>query len=79
LWRYRLNDSTWTWIAGDKGVNVYGKYSVRLLPTTNYYPGGRECAVAWYDSDKQEFWVFGGFGLGLGVLLAQGLLHKSLS
>ena len=62
LWRYRLNDSTWTWVSGDNIVNQRGVYGVKGVPSTSNVPGSRREAVGWYDSSRQEFWLFGGWG-----------------
>ena len=45
LWRYRVNDSTWTWISGGGGDNE---------------PRPRRAPVGWYDSLREEFWLYGG-------------------
>jgi len=62
LWRYRVNDSTWTWISGSYAVNQLGVYGTLGNVSTENVPGGRCCAVGWFDSSKQEFWLFGGSG-----------------
>ena len=54
LWRYRMNDSTWTWISNEEGEH-----------DEEGIPGARCCAVGWYDSLRQEFWLFGGENSGL--------------
>ena len=64
LWRYRLNDSTWTWISGSNTTNQRGVYGEKGTASTEYVPGARGSAVGWYDSLRQEFWVFGGWGFG---------------
>jgi len=51
MWRYRVDDSTWTWISGSYTTNNAGSLNV---------PGARAGAVRWFDNTNQEFWVFGG-------------------
>jgi len=62
LWRYRVNDSTWTWIAGSNTINQQGVYGEKGNASTTNIPGSRREAVGWYDSLRQEFWLFGGYG-----------------
>ena len=63
LWRYRMNDSTWTWMSGSNTIDqrgVYGELGV-------YTPGARQNAMGWYDSNTQELWLFGGNGFGTDI------------
>ena len=60
LWRYRVNDSTWTWISGDSLPNKAGIYGQKGIPNESNTPGARSHAVGWYDSSSQELWLFGG-------------------
>ena len=46
-----MNDSTWTWISGSDTSNAEGSESV---------PSARSAAIGWFDSIKQELWLFGG-------------------
>ena len=62
LWRYRVNDKTWTWISGNTTRNQPGVYGEKSNASTDNYPGSRHQAVGWYDSSTQEFWLFGGYG-----------------
>jgi len=62
LWRYRMNDSTW--ISGSDTINQPGIYGEKGIANTVNVPGGRYGATGWYDSLRQEFWVFGGDGYG---------------
>ena len=60
LWRFRVN-STWDMIFSDqnRGVCSFGEKGV---PSTTNFPCLRENAVGWFDSSREEFWVFGGAG-----------------
>ena len=63
LWRYRVNDSTWTWITGsNNSFDLAPIYGQRGVSSANNDPGSRYKAVAWFDSVRQEFWLFGGAG-----------------
>ena len=59
-----MNDLTWTWISGNNTRDQPGVYGTKGEPSTDNYPGGRYPAVVWYDSVREEFWVFGGHGYG---------------
>jgi len=60
LWRYRVNDSTWTWISGNKTTGSEGYYGDKGIPSVGNAPGARNQAVGCYDSLRKEFWLFGG-------------------
>ena len=57
-----MNDSTWTWISGNNTANQKGVYGEKGKANPSNCPGGRYAAVGWYDSLREEFWLFGGFG-----------------
>jgi len=60
----RMNDSTWTWISGSSSCNQIGVYGEKGVASELNVPGSRRNAIGWYDSRREEFWVFGGFGYG---------------
>ena len=60
LWRYRINDSTWTWMGGSSIINQQGVYGDIGIASSENVPGSRWGAVGWYDSLREEFWLFGG-------------------
>ena len=60
-----MNDSTWTWISGTDIPNQPGIYGEKGNTSTENVPGARYGAVGWYDSLRQEFWLFGGFGYAI--------------
>ena len=62
LWRYRMNDSTWTWMSGSITQNNLGIYGETGRPNRNNIPGGRRYANGWFDCSSQELWLFGGYG-----------------
>ena len=64
LWRYRVNDSTWTWISGSSITDQPGVYGEKGDGHIDNVPGARYGAGGWYDSDNAEFWLFGGYGYG---------------
>ena len=79
-----MNDSTWTWIAGSNTINQPAFYGEKGKANTTNMPGARYGAVGWYDSLRQEFWLFGGDGFSsngsLGMLFYStkiSLLHLS--
>ena len=66
LWRYRINDSTWTWVSGSNTINHPGVYGEKGIPNSDNYPGSRSGALALYDSCTQTFILFGGYGFDEG-------------
>ena len=64
LWKYSLNDSTWTWVSGSNAINQTGIYGEKGVVGADNIPGSRKQAFGWYDAVNQEFWLFGGHGYG---------------
>ena len=62
LWRYRVSDSTWTWISGSNKILQLGVYGEKGKANPNNFPGARYGAFGWYDNLREEFWLFGGLG-----------------
>jgi len=60
LWRYRVGDTTWTWISGSNTVYQPGVYVDKGNPSTTAKPGSVIFSVAGFDELKQEFLLFGG-------------------
>jgi len=63
-----VNDSTWTLIAGDFTPQP-PEYGSIGIPNITNLPGPRKGAAGWYDSLRQELWLFGGDGNGRGTSL----------
>jgi len=63
-----MNDSTWTWVSGTNIANHPGVYVEKGVPNKDYIPRARRGAVGWYDSLKEEFWLFGGTIAGYQVV-----------
>mgnify|MGYP007031706058 CR=1 FL=1 len=59
-----MNNKTWTWMAGSKVADQPGVYGEKGNGNSSTTPGAREYAGVWYDNSKQEFWMYGGFGIG---------------
>ena len=64
LWRYSVNNNTWTWMSGSNTTNQLGFYGEKGNGSTENVPGARSGAVGWYDELRQELWLFGGYGCG---------------
>ena len=62
MWKYQLNDSTWTWVSGSNETNQFGEYGEVGVANASNVPGARRSSVGWFDSDAQEIWIFGGDG-----------------
>jgi len=41
LWRYRINDSTWTWISGTNIIGHPGIYGEQGIPSIDNVPSAR--------------------------------------
>jgi len=67
LWRYEVNNNTWTWMGGSTTTNKAGVYGVKGNASIENVPGSRRGAFGWYDSLRQEFWLFGGFGYSINI------------
>jgi len=74
LWRYSVKNNTWTWISGSDAANQPGIYGEKGNASTENVPGSRYGAVGWYDSLKEELWLFGGYGYGNGSSTGAGVL-----
>jgi len=64
FWKYRVNDSTWTWVSGSNTINQPGIYGEKGISSRDNHPGARRYALGWYDGLNQEFWLFSGQGYG---------------
>jgi len=62
VWTYQIDNRTWTWVSGDNVRQKVGVYGEKGNGSNTTMPGARRDAIAWYDSTKQEVWVFGGQG-----------------
>jgi hypothetical protein len=62
LWRYQISDSTWTWISGGNTRYRLGIYGEKGKASLMNIPGVREDANIWYESTREEIWLFGGTG-----------------
>ena len=60
LWRYRVSDLTWTWMGGSDTPDQQGSYGMQGNATSENVPGARFGAFGWFNSLRQEFWLFGG-------------------
>ncbi|MFX1276261.1 MAG: kelch repeat-containing protein [Promethearchaeota archaeon] len=67
------NEIGWIWISGNNALDIYGVYGTKGVPGLITYPGSREGAISWTDSND-NLWLFGGEGFpefgggGLGYL-----------
>jgi N-acetylneuraminic acid mutarotase len=59
LWKYNINDNTWTWIKGAHANNQPGSYGTIGVPADNNTPGARNGSVSWTDI-KGNLWLFSG-------------------
>ena len=58
-------------MSGDMSSNQTGIYGQKGVAAASNVPGARRNAIGWYDSLREEFWLFGGQTDGSGTLGAQ--------
>lgn len=66
LFRYDLNDNTWTWMGGDTVVAALGVYGTLGVPSTYNVPGARCSVTATWADNSGNLYLFGGQGYGSG-------------
>ena len=47
-------------MSGSNTTRQLGVYGEKGTPNIANVPGARRYAIGWYDSSRQEFWLFGG-------------------
>lgn len=71
LWKFNRTTSQWAWMKGNDTYGATGIYGTQGVASSNNYPGGRQGAVSWKDT-QNNLWLFGGNGqdssLGTGTL-----------
>lgn len=68
LWAFNPNTDQWTWMGGSNGLDCpggicsqTGTYGTLGIPAAANYPGARNSAESWTDSNG-NFWMYGGGG-----------------
>lgn len=68
LWAFDPTTDQWTWMGGSSGLNCpggtctqVGTYGTLGIPAASNYPGSRNSASSWTDSNG-NFWMYGGIG-----------------
>ena len=59
-------EPAWTWLGGNNVKFDPPIYGEKGIPNSENVPGVRYGATGWYDSDNQQFWLFGGYGFSGG-------------
>jgi len=49
-------------MSGSDSSDQSGIYGVKGVSSPSNVPGARDGATGWYDSLREEFWLFGGSG-----------------
>ena len=60
LWSFDPSLKLWTWEAGSNLGSASGVYGTMGMSSLSNFPGARQFAAAW--SDSNTFWLFGGNG-----------------
>lgn len=63
LWHFDPEKMTWTWVSGSNTAFSQGVYGTQRQASINNFPGAREKALGWTDT-QGRLWLFGGFGSG---------------
>jgi N-acetylneuraminic acid mutarotase len=66
LWMYNPTTNEWAWEGGlntvpAKATGNAGNYGPIGVAGTDFYPGGRDTALMWFDASG-NLWIFGGLG-----------------
>jgi N-acetylneuraminic acid mutarotase len=65
LWEFNISSKEWTWTGGGSAFGGHGGlpgiYETWVTAAAGNYPGGRQAATSWTDSNG-NLWLFGGFG-----------------
>jgi N-acetylneuraminic acid mutarotase len=62
MWKFDGN--VWTWIHGEKDVNILGVYGATGEPSPDNRLGARALSVTWVTS-KQKVYIYGGIGFAM--------------
>lgn len=65
MWKF--DGSSWTWVSGDTLIGPNAVYGVKGVAASANKPGNRAYSISWKD-DAGNFWLFGGLGVGGGLL-----------
>ena len=63
LWRYDIDNETWTWVSGSDTYYQTGIYGTKGIAAPANVPGARNYSVSWTDQNG-DLWLFGGIGFG---------------
>jgi hypothetical protein len=60
LWKYTIQNNSWTWVGGDNTVNSNGVYGNKGVEDPTNNPSSRFSASSWVSNGS--FWLYGGNG-----------------
>ncbi len=63
LWKYNINDNTWTWVSGSLSLVNTGTYGTKGVSNINNIPSARAFAAGTVDASG-SYWIYGGDSLG---------------
>ena len=61
LWKYNPTSNQWTWVNGDKAIDVPGVYGTKGVTSSTNKPGSRYGSKTWMDASG-NLWLYGGYG-----------------
>lgn len=62
LWRFRLNNNTWTLLSGSDTEQQNSFHGLVGIPFQGNVPGARAGPTGWYDAAYGDLWLYGGYG-----------------
>ncbi len=60
MWSYDPTTGAWTFVAGNKAINMMGLAGSLGSYSPNNNPGGILEQCSWFDEPTKQFWIFGG-------------------
>ncbi|WOK08453.1 kelch repeat-containing protein [Imperialibacter roseus] len=62
FWKYEFASDKWSFVGGSEINYAAGVYGTKGVPASSNFPGARQDALTWKDTDG-NFWLFGGRGV----------------
>ena len=78
LWKYNIQDNSWTWIKGEPVVRSRAVYGEKKVAAENNRPSSRMGSACWIDANN-NLWLHGGYGTTSGSSLLNDLWKYNIS
>ena len=67
VWRYRVDQRDWTWLAGSSIGNQVGRFESKGIESITATPGSRSDAAGVYHEETKCFYMWAGWGFASGT------------